>query len=71
MGSGAGLVIILMFLPDGVGSFVYRGRDRLLRELADRRKIVVPSLFADMAVPDAEVLSANGDGAKPKRKVMA
>jgi len=50
MGSGLGLVIILMFLPDGVGSLVYRARDRLLRELADRRGIIVPSLFADMLV---------------------
>ena len=52
MGSGLGLVIILMFLPEGVGSLIYRARDRLLRELADRRGIIVPSLFADMAVPD-------------------
>ena len=50
MGSGLGLVIILMFLPDGVGSLIYRGRDRLLRELADRRGIIVPSLFADKLV---------------------
>src|SRR5439155_3424175 len=41
MGSGAGLVIILMFLPEGVGSLVYRARDRLLREPADRRGISV------------------------------
>jgi branched-chain amino acid transport system permease protein len=54
MGSGAGLIIILMFLPDGVGSLIYRARDRLLRELADRRGIIVPSLFADMAVRDDE-----------------
>ncbi len=54
MGSGVGLVIVLMFLPEGVGSLVYRARDRLLRELADRRGIIVPSLFADMAVRDDE-----------------
>jgi branched-chain amino acid transport system permease protein len=82
MGSGVGLVIILMFLPDGVGSFLYRGRDRLLRELADRRGIVVPSLFADMAVRDEEPLAVapavaaapkNGNGVsrRSKRKVTA
>jgi branched-chain amino acid transport system permease protein len=78
MGSGAGLVVILMFLPDGVGSLVYRGRDRLLRELADRRNIVVPSLFADMAQPEelevAPVIAAtptDGNGPTTKRKVTA
>ncbi|MHB1924600.1 MAG: ABC transporter permease [Acidimicrobiales bacterium] len=49
-GSGLGLIIILAFLPGGVGSAIYLGRDRLLRLVADRRGIVVPSLVADMAV---------------------
>jgi branched-chain amino acid transport system permease protein len=82
LGSGAGLVIVLMFLPDGVGSLIYRGRDRLLRELADRRGIVVPSLFADMAVTreeevdlaDAPVLDipTNGNGStRSQKKVTA
>ncbi|HVT78887.1 MAG TPA: ABC transporter permease [Acidimicrobiales bacterium] len=48
MGSGLGLIIVLMFLPDGVGSLVFRLRDNLLRRLADRRGIVVPSLVADV-----------------------
>jgi len=39
-----------MFLPGGVGSFIYQVRDRLLRRVADRRSIVVPSLVADVAV---------------------
>jgi branched-chain amino acid transport system permease protein len=80
MGSGVGLVIILMFLPEGVGSLVYRARDRLLRELADRRGIIVPSLFADMAVPDEapdDVMlvdletPTNGKGSRRKAKVTA
>jgi branched-chain amino acid transport system permease protein len=80
MGSGAGLVIILMFLPDGVGSLIYRGRDRLLRELADRRNIVVPSLFADMAVKEDEVVTvtpalsaaaADGNGSAAKTRPEA
>jgi branched-chain amino acid transport system permease protein len=81
LGTGVGLVIILMFLPDGVGSLIYRGRDRLLRELADRRNIIVPSLFADMAVRSEEdvvvastpVLTpsvpTNGNGSRAKKKV--
>jgi branched-chain amino acid transport system permease protein len=51
MGSGVGLVIILMFLPGGVGSVVFQARDRLLRALGDRKGIIVPSLIADMAQP--------------------
>src|SRR5439155_13245068 len=39
MGSGVGLVIILMVLPGGVGSLLFRARDSLLRRLADRRGI--------------------------------
>lgn len=51
MGSGVGLVVILMFLPGGVGSVVFQTRDRWLRAVADRRGIIVPSLIADMAQP--------------------
>jgi ABC-type branched-subunit amino acid transport system permease subunit len=47
LGSGVGLIIILMFLPAGLSSAIYQGRDRLLREVARRRGIVVPSLVAD------------------------
>jgi branched-chain amino acid transport system permease protein len=50
MGSGLGLVIILMLLPGGVGSVLFRARDSLLRRLAERRGIVVPSLVADKLV---------------------
>src|SRR5436309_13240436 len=53
MGSGIGLVVILMFLPGGVGSVIFKGRDRLLREFADRRGITVPSLIADSGERDA------------------
>jgi len=83
LGSGLGLVIILMFLPEGVGSLVFRARDRLLRELADRRGIIVPSLFADMAVreeapPDdlivaaastaeLDAIPANGNGSQARK----
>jgi len=52
LGTGAGLILILMFLPGGVGSLVYQVRDRLLRRVAARHGIVVPSLVADMAVRD-------------------
>ena len=50
MGSGLGLVIILMILPGGVGSVLFRARDSLLRRLAERRGVIVPSLVADKLV---------------------
>jgi len=45
--TGAGIVVLLMFFPGGLGDIVYRGRDALLRILAARRGLVVPSLLAD------------------------
>jgi branched-chain amino acid transport system permease protein len=48
LGSGLGLIIILMFLPGGLGSLAYRVRDRLLRLVAKRHDIIVPSLIADV-----------------------
>ena len=45
--TGAGLLVLLMFFPGGLGEIVFRARDRLLRLAADRRGILVPSLVAD------------------------
>ena len=59
LGSGLGLVFILMVLPGGVGSMLFRARDSLLRRVADRRGIVVPSLVADRrVVDDSEAIAA-------------
>lgn len=38
---------VLSAFPGGIGQLVYNLRDRLLRRVADRRGIVVPSLVAD------------------------
>lgn len=46
--SAIGVLVVLTFLPGGLGELVYRGRDALLRRLADRRGLVVPSLVADV-----------------------
>jgi len=55
--SGVGVLIILLVFPSGLGSVVYNLRDGLLRAVARRRNIVVPSLLADVRVEDAaEVL---------------
>jgi len=45
--SGAALLWVLQVLPGGFGQVVYDVRDRLLRVVADRRGILVPSLVAD------------------------
>ena len=45
--TGAGLLVVLFFLPGGIGQLLFDGRDRYLRWVANRRGIVVPSLVAD------------------------
>jgi branched-chain amino acid transport system permease protein len=48
--SGGGILVLLLFLPEGLGGLVYSQRDRYLRWVAKRRGIVVPSLVADTRV---------------------
>jgi branched-chain amino acid transport system permease protein len=50
--TGIGLLLILLFLPGGFGQVYYGARDRLLRAIADRRGIHVPSLVADARTDD-------------------
>ena len=47
LASGLGTVIVLLFLPGGIGQGVYQLRDAYLRRVADRLHIDVPSLTAD------------------------
>jgi branched-chain amino acid transport system permease protein len=47
--SGIGLLLVLIALPGGLASLIYRARDGYLRWVATRRRIMVPSLFADAA----------------------
>jgi len=47
LATGGGLLIVLMILPGGLGALLYDGRDALLRRVAARRGILVPSLVAD------------------------
>jgi branched-chain amino acid transport system permease protein len=50
--SGAGLLWILYFLPGGLWQFVQQRRDAILRRIAERRGIEVPSLVADRRTDD-------------------
>jgi branched-chain amino acid transport system permease protein len=53
LATGAGLLLLLMFLPGGLAEASFRTRDRLLRWAADRHGIHVPSLVADRHVADS------------------
>lgn len=57
LASGFGILLLLIFLPEGLGGLMYRIRDMFLRKVADRRGILVPSLLADKRqVEDAPVV---------------
>jgi len=47
LGTGAGVLVVLLVLPRGLGSLVFSARDAALRAVARRRGIVVSSLLAD------------------------
>jgi branched-chain amino acid transport system permease protein len=47
--SGVGLMVVLLFLPGGFSQLYYAQRDRILKFVAQRRGIHVPSLIADSA----------------------
>jgi len=50
--NGAGLLFVLYALPGGLGQLLFSLRDRLLRIIANRRGILVPSLVADKRTED-------------------
>lgn len=52
--SGAGLLLVLLVLPGGLGQAVFAIRDRFLRIVANRRGILVPSLVADRRATEEE-----------------
>jgi branched-chain amino acid transport system permease protein len=52
--SGVGLLVVLLVVPGGLGQIAVSLRDRLLRLVANRRGILVPSLVADRREEDAE-----------------
>ncbi|HEY4376512.1 MAG TPA: ATP-binding cassette domain-containing protein, partial [Acidimicrobiales bacterium] len=48
--TGVGLLLVLLFLPGGLAEGVQTIRDRLLKRVAARHQILVPSLVADRKV---------------------
>jgi branched-chain amino acid transport system permease protein len=58
LGSGIGVLVILLFLPGGLGGLLYDLRDNILRRVAKAKGILVPSLLADQRVdPDDDEAS--------------
>ncbi len=55
LATGVGLLLVLMILPGGVGAALYDVRDSLLRRVAQRRRLIVPSLLADVRAPEEPV----------------
>jgi branched-chain amino acid transport system permease protein len=56
---GVGLLLVLMALPGGLGQLLYQARDGYLRWVANRHRLIVPSLNADTS--RAETLTARQD----------
>ena len=54
LASGFGVLVLMWFFPGGLAQIAYGTRDALLRVVARRRGIVVPSLVADQLVVEAE-----------------
>ena len=75
LSTGVGLLVVLMVLPGGLGSVLYRIRDAALRRIAARRGILVPSLVADQDAAssrpttlDATLAPAVHAGARPRSR---
>jgi branched-chain amino acid transport system permease protein len=56
LATGLGMVVLLTIVPGGLGQVAYGWRDGLLRWIANRRGIVVPSLLADVRVEESVLL---------------
>lgn len=56
LATGMGMLVLLMVVPGGLGQIMYGWRDGLLRWIAKRRGIVVPSLVADVQVEESVLL---------------
>jgi branched-chain amino acid transport system permease protein len=79
--TGFGVLVLLLVFPGGLGQVFYGLRDRILREIAARKNIDVPSLVADKRraepIPDLAEAHALGTAKqqaverKAKAKVLA
>lgn len=75
LAGAVGVLIVLLFIPGGLGSLAFGLRDAFLRRVAIRNRIFVPSLLADYRVDDhmstvplAPKYDAEGGVAKVERR---
>ena len=64
LATGAGLLLVLMIFPGGLGAALYEVRDWYLRKVADRRHLLVPSLVADKRAEETPIPRAALDAAQ-------
>jgi branched-chain amino acid transport system permease protein len=64
LATGAGLLLVLMIFPGGLGAALYEIRDWYLRRVAARRHLIVASLLADQRVEPEPVPAAALDAAE-------
>ncbi len=67
LATGFGMLLLLLLFPGGLGQIVFTWRDRYLRWVAERNKLVVPSLVADVRV-EAGVLEAAANGGRTRNR---
>jgi branched-chain amino acid transport system permease protein len=63
LASGAGLLLVLMILPGGIGAAMADVRDGYLRWVARRRNLLVPSLVADRREEPVEISDEQAEAA--------
>ncbi|MCA1830134.1 MAG: ABC transporter permease [Actinobacteria bacterium] len=51
---GAGGLLLLIAVPGGIARMVFGARDSMLRRLAERERIIVPSLLADLKLAESD-----------------
>ncbi len=70
--SGVGLIFVLLVLPGGFSQIYYAARDRILRYVAGRRGILVPSLIADSAqtAPPPDGATIDEDALAPQHELV-
>jgi ABC-type branched-subunit amino acid transport system ATPase component/ABC-type branched-subunit amino acid transport system permease subunit len=62
LATGGGILLVVQLFPSGLADVVYRGRDALLRALARRRGLSVPSLAERAAFATATGLPGRTEG---------
>lgn len=65
LATGAGLLVLLMFIPGGLGDLLFRLRDAVLRVLARRQDLSVPGLSELFEAKPAALDAGAQEGATP------